>query len=339
MQRILVIQTAFIGDVILATPVLEKIHRHFPDAQLDFLLRKGNEGLLENHPFVHEVLVWDKSKSKYRNLISLIFSLRSRKYDLVVNLQRFLSTGFLTVFSGAKTTVGFDKNPLSFLFSHRLPHPIGDAKKSVHEVERNLSLIEKWTDNQFVPPRIYPSEQAFSKVFFPEKYICIAPAAVWFTKQYPFEKWLEFINKVGEDTSIFLLGGKQDRVFCEQLKQATAHPKVRNLAGELSFLESAALMKNARMNFVNDSGALHLASAMNAPVAAIFCSTVPAFGFTPLSDDAAILETEEKLSCRPCSLHGRKACPEGHFKCSNIPIERLVSRLSKKPSSVELTSY
>lgn len=330
MQRILVIQTAFIGDVILATPVLEKLHRHFPNAHIDFLLRKGNEGLLENHPFINEVLIWDKSKHKYRHLIAILFKVRSKQYDLVVNLQRFISTGLLTLFSGAKTTVGFDKNPLSPLFSHRLPHIFGNEQMLVHEVQRNLSLIEKWTDNQFIPPCIYPSEKAFNKVYFPEKYICIAPAAVWFTKQYPFERWLEFINRVGEDTTIFLLGGKQDKAFCERLKQAAAHPKVKNVAGEYSFLESAALMRHAAMNYVNDSGALHLASAVNAPVTAIFCSTVPAFGFTPLSDDATVLETEEKLSCRPCNLHGRKTCPEGHFKCSEIAVERLLSRLTEK---------
>ncbi len=104
---------------------------------------------------------------------------------------------------------------------------------------------------------------------------------------------------------------------------------VINVAGELSFLESAALIKNAVMNFVNDSAPMHLASAMNAPVTAIFCSTVPSFGFGPLSDRSVIVETKEKLDCRPCGLHGFKACPKGHFKCAySIENEELVSSLS-----------
>jgi heptosyltransferase-2 len=74
-------------------------------------------------------------------------------------------------------------------------------------------------------------------------------------------------------------------------------------------------MSKAVRNYVNDSGPLHLASAMNAPVTAFFCSTVPSFGFGPLSDDSEIKETTEKLDCRPCGIHGFKTCPKGHFKC------------------------
>lgn len=70
------------------------------------------------------------------------------------------------------------------------------------------------------------------------------------------------------------------------------------------------------MNYVNDSAPMHLCSAVNAPVTAIYCSTIPEFGFGPLSDNSHILQTKEKLSCRPCGLHGFKSCPEKHFKCA-----------------------
>ena len=79
------------------------------------------------------------------------------------------------------------------------------------------------------------------------------------------------------------------------------------------------------MTFTNDSAPLHFASAVNAPVTAIFCSTIPEFGFGPLSDVAHTIETEEKLLCRPCGLHGKKACPQGHFKCADIEIEKIIA--------------
>ncbi|MBI5914091.1 MAG: glycosyltransferase family 9 protein [Bacteroidetes bacterium] len=327
LKKILVVQTAFIGDVVLATAVLEKLRLHFPAAKVDFLLRKGNESLLDNHPYLNGVLVWDKKHRKYGNLFRLIFKVRRNRYDLVVNLQRFFSTGFLTAFSGAKTTVGFDKNLLSFLFKHRVPHGISNGEKPIHEVERNLSLIVQWTDNQFVKPKIYPSKVDFEKVHFPEKHITISPASVWFTKQFPAEKWLVLMNGVGEGTTIFLLGGKGDVGLCGWLKNQSSHKKIEVKAGKLSFLESAALMQRAAMNFVNDSAPLHLASAVNAHVTAVFCSTVPRFGFGPLSDDATVLETEENLRCRPCGLHGKKACPEGHFRCAEIDVQRLLAKL------------
>ena len=101
-----------------------------------------------------------------------------------------------------------------------------------------------------------------------------------------------------------------------------------NLAGKLSFLESAALMRDAAMNYVNDSAAQHIASSVNAKITAIFCSTIPDFGFGPLSDDSVIIEAQEKLDCKPCGLHGHKTCPKGHFKCAlNIDTKELLNRL------------
>jgi heptosyltransferase-2 len=99
------------------------------------------------------------------------------------------------------------------------------------------------------------------------------------------------------------------------------------MAGKLSLLESAAIMAGARMNFVNDSAPMHLASAVNAPVTAVFCSTVPAFGFGPLSDNAFIAETTIPLDCRPCGLHGYTVCPKGHFKCAEIEIHTLTGKV------------
>jgi heptosyltransferase II len=328
MKKILVIQTAFIGDVILATAVVEKLHLHFPSAHIDFLLRKGNENVLEGHPFIHELLIWDKSSFKFKNLLKLIRTIRKNKYDHVFNLQRFLSSGLLTVFSGAKVTVGFTKNPLSFIFSKAVSHIIGtNQAEMIHEVERNLGLVEKWTDKQLVKPKIYPFPSDFEKVKITEKYLTISPASIWFTKQYPVEKWVSFIDRVGEDAEIFLLGGKSDVEICRMIQRQTKHSKVRILAGQLSLKESAAVMKGAIMNYCNDSAPLHLASAVNAPVTAIFCSTLPAFGFTPLSERAFVVETKQPLPCRPCGLHGKKACPEGHFKCSDIEVEQLLAKL------------
>lgn len=325
MKKILLIQTAFLGDVVLATALVEKLHAHVPEAAIDFLLRKGNEGILEGHPFIHEVLKWDKKNRKYRSLFHLFTTIRARHYDLVVNLQRYFSTGFLTAFSGATTTTGFHKNPLSFLFSHRLPHVIGTPERPVHEVERCLSLISWCTDERFVKPRIYPPESLIKPHFDQEKYITIAPASVWMTKQWPLEKWISLINRIGERTGVLLLGGKEDLPLCEKIQSLSQHSAVQNLAGKLSLLESAALMKGAMMNFVNDSAPLHLASAVNAPVTAIFCSTVPAFGFTPLSENSTVIETQLQLPCRPCGLHGKHACPEAHFKCSEIDVQRLLA--------------
>jgi len=316
LNKILIIQTAFIGDVILATALIEKLVAFYPDSKIDFLLRKGNEGLLENHPKLNEVLIWDKKVDKYSNLKVLSKSINRTKYDAVINLQRFASSGMLTAFSGAPIKIGFKKNPLSFLFTHAVEH---DIESGLHEVERNQKLIEIYTDSVSEKPRLYPSNNDYESVqpYKTEKYVCVAPSSVWFTKQLPKDKWIELIKKIKDDHIIYLLGAPSDIELCENIHSQTKSKKVVVLAGKLSFLQSAALMQQAEMNYVNDSAPLHIASAMNAPVTAYFCSTLPRFGFRPLSEKSIVVEIDYSLSCRPCGLHGKKECPEGHFKCGN----------------------
>jgi ADP-heptose:LPS heptosyltransferase len=317
LQKFLIIQTAFIGDVVLATPLIEKIHAFFPDAQIDFLLRKGNETLLQGHPYLHRLLIWDKKKNKQRNLFQILKEIRKIKYDKVINVQRFFATGLLTSLSAASETIGFNKNPLSFLFTKKIKHEVG-GEKSIHETARNLLLIEAFTDGQMNRPKLYPTTQdfAFIKPFCSGKFITVSPASVWYTKQYPASQWISFLQQLPETVSVFLLGGSGDKALCAEIKDACIKHNITILAGTLSFLQSAALMSQAEMNYVNDSAPMHFASAMNAPVTAVYCSTIPEFGFGPLSDNRHLIEVQEKLYCRPCGLHGFKACPEGHFRCA-----------------------
>ncbi|MDX2173640.1 MAG: glycosyltransferase family 9 protein [Bacteroidota bacterium] len=314
-KNILVIQTAFIGDAILAASLLEKLHHCFPQVQLSILVRKGNESIFSNHPFLKEVLVWNKTTSKYVNLYKLLFKIRKSKFDCVVNCHRFASSGLLTAFSGARHKTGYIQTPFSFLFDTTVKHIIGNGS---HEVERYNQLIEDFTNKEVFKPKLYPSVQDFEKVksFKQTHYFCFAPASVWFTKQLGKNKWIELSNKLSGSGTIYLLGSSADEELCESIKSESNNKNIVNLAGKINLLQSCALMKDAEMNYVNDSAPLHLASAMNAPVKAFFCSTVPAFGFTPLSDNREIIEVLN-LDCRPCGLHGHKACPKGHFKCSN----------------------
>lgn len=319
-MKFLVIQTAFIGDVVLATPLVEKLKRFYPGAHIDFLLRKGNERLLTGHPHIRRIWVWDKKRAKYPGLLALGRQLRAEQYDEVFNCQRFAAAGLLTAFSGAQRTTGFRKNPFSFLFSRRVPHLFGTKEHPVHEVQRNLSLIEHRTDDSFEMPRLYPSNADYARArdlgARAGRYVCLAPTSVWFTKQYPAHKWVELIALLPADCTVFVLGSPEDAMACGAIVAASGRQQIKNLAGQLSLLESAALMQGAAMNYVNDSAPMHLASAVDAPVAAVFCSTTPLFGFTPLSKQGHVIETNTPLACRPCGLHGRASCPKGHFACA-----------------------
>ena len=332
MQKILVIQTAFIGDVVLATGILEKLHQYVPSAEITILVRKGNETLFTNHPFLHEVLIWHKKENKYKHLFQLLSTIRNNRYDKVINLQRYAATGFLTAFSNASVTIGFDKNPFSFLFSKKIQHTFtGNNEKVLHEIERNHLLIQAITDAHAAKPKLYPSEadEAVVAQYQTKPYLCIAPASVWFTKQFPTDKWISLIEQVPTTFNIFLIGGPADSELCSTIVAAKVHPNVVSLAGKLNFLQSAALQKGATMNYVNDSAPMHFASSVNAPVTAVYCSTIVGFGYGPLSDKSFVVEVAETLSCRPCGLHGKKACPLEHFNCANkITNEQLLLVIS-----------
>jgi heptosyltransferase-2 len=322
MQKFLIIQTAFLGDVLLATPVATELKRLFPTAQVDFLVRRGNEGILANHPAIQTVLILDKSKGKIAELKRLIPVVRNEKYDCVINLHRFASSGIITALSGAKEKIGFQKNPLSFTYQRKLKHTIGDH---THEVSRNLSCIAHLGAQSMVRPSVFPSTQNYERIaaYNQGNYFVLAPASVWFTKQLPQAKWVELANRLKEKGTVYLVGAPTDFELCQSIVQEANLPDTSTLAGKLNLLDSCALFAGAQRCFVNDSGPLHMASAVNAPTTAFFCATVPAFGFGPLADDANVLETTEPLTCRPCGLHGGKTCPEGHFKCGQISLETI----------------
>lgn len=321
MQRFLLIQTAFLGDVILATPVVSELKRLYPDAAIDVLVRKGNEGILQNHPDIRTVFTFNKKEGKAGEMRRLIRLFRKERYDEAINLHRFGSSGMLTWLSGAKQKTGFDKNPFAFCYSVKVKHEIGTG---VHEVERNLQLIARHGAARKVRPAVYPGADDYAAVepLVHQPFYCLAPASVWFTKQLPEERWVELAKRLATAGTVYLVGGPADHDLCERIRTAAGLPETANIAGKLSLLQSCALFAKAARCYVNDSGPMHMASAVNAPTTAFFCATVPRFGFGPLSDDSEVRETDIPLSCRPCGLHGGKVCPEGHFKCGIIDINR-----------------
>ncbi|HLO90577.1 MAG: glycosyltransferase family 9 protein [Chloroflexota bacterium] len=328
LQRILIMQTASLGDVILSTSLAETLHKQYPSAMIDYLVKSPHELLFEGHPFINKVLVWEKDHRKYYNLINIIKTVRSRKYDAVINVQRFATSGLIAGLSGAPYRAGFKKNPLSFMLTHKAVHIISGE---THEIYRNGQLIKPLTDLKPELPKLYPTKADFESTekWKDRPYITISPASLYFTKQLPMHKWIEMIDNIPDEIPVMLIGSKHDIPLCEEIYMKCDEQHIINMAGRLSFLESAALMKDAMMNYVNDSAPQHLASAVNGNVTAIFLSTVPKFGFGPLSDNSYIVETNVPLACKPCGIHGHQQCPEGHFKCAEtISVSQLLLPLN-----------
>ena len=311
-MKFLVIQTSFLGDVILATAIAEKLHSIYPHGAIDFLVKFGNESVLKNNPNIRNVLVWDKKHDKYGNLIKLIGIVRKHEYEYVINLHRFGSSGLLTMLSGAPFTSGFHNNPFSFSYTHKYHHSVGNGE---HEIVRNQQLISFISDAQPALPAVYPSQLDFeaTKKYKDSPFVCIAPGSVWATKRLPIEKWVELCDRT--NLKIYTIGSSEESKLASEIISKSSNKFIVNLCGELTLLQTASLLKEAKMNYVNDSAPLHLCSAINAECTAFFCSTLPEFGFGPLGEKAIVVQTKEILECRPCGIHGRNTCPKGHFKC------------------------
>lgn len=328
MKKVLIIQTASIGDVVLSTPLLESFHA--AGWITDMMVKHSTADVFSNHPYIHNLWQWQKSERKYRNLFHLIKLIRKERYDVVINLQRFFSTGLVVMMSRAHKKIGFSKNPLSVFYSEKFPHTYGTIENPIHEIDRNLSLVT----NIIQPIRkvkLYPDSKDFDFIhsFANSPFVCLAPASLWATKTLPVETWSLVAKEISEQKKVYLIGSKDDISICNSIINAAGNANIINLAGKLSLLQTAALMSKAEMNFTNDSAPLHLASAMNAPVCAVFCSTVPEFGFGPLSDTKYIVQAKMALDCKPCGIHGHKTCPEQHFNCAKkITTEDLLKCLN-----------
>lgn len=334
-KTILIIQTAFIGDTILASQFARAVKEQYPNSKIHFFLRKGNESVIQGLPTIEKTWVWDKQGGKTKNLFKLISELRKLNFDLVFNLHRHFNSGLVTALMKSPIKVGFKQNPMSFAYTHKVNHQIPDPRHW-HEVQRNLELIQaiepafQIVDNsKNYKPELPLQQKNVDKVapFVTDDYFVVAPASVWFTKAWSEHKYRELTGELSKMGKVYFIGAPGDKELCDRIRDG--FPNTENLCGGLNLLESAALMKNARRVFVNDSAPLHLASCVNAKTTAIFCSTVPAFGYTPLADDSVVVDVGDELSCRPCGLHGYKACPLGHFKCAeNIEIKKVIATIS-----------
>lgn len=337
-KNILIIQTAFIGDTILASQFARAVKDKYPQAKIHFFLRKGNESVIQGLESIEKVWVWDKAGGKVRNLFRLIGELRTYKFDYVFNLHRHFNSGLIAALMKADLKIGFKQNPLSIFYGKKINHLIPHDHNGVlwHEVQRNLQLLEavdgnyKIQDNSKVyKPELPLKPKNFDKVapFINGDYFVVAPASVWFTKAWSEGKYRELTLELSRLGRVLFIGAPTDKDLCDRIRSGI--PNTENLCGQLNLLDSAALMKTAKRVFVNDSAPLHLASCVNAKTTAIFCSTVPAFGYTPLADDSVVVDVGNSLECRPCGLHGYKACPLGHFKCSqDIQIQKVISTIN-----------
>ncbi len=316
MKKILVIQTAFLGDVILSTPFFRALAQVFPDAQVDALFVPQTKIVFRDSPAVRRVWTLDKSTAlrKTAGLIRLGRDLRAERYDAAFSLQLHATSSFLMAAAGIRTRVGFRRQK-------GLTHPVAPPK-GLHMRLRYLTLLSPFTDRTFdgrTELRWSAAEDSAAEaVIAPLRraggaLVGLAPGSVWPTKRWPQTHYAALASILSaEGMNLLAVGGPEDRSLCASVLDGTGSRSV-NCAGALSVLESAALLSKLDVLVTNDSAPLHMADAVGTDVIALFGPTVRRFGCAPWRPGDEILERD--LACRPCSRHGGRRCPERHFRC------------------------
>ncbi|MBE8401448.1 glycosyltransferase family 9 protein [Leptospira borgpetersenii] len=319
-EKILLVQTAFLGDLILTTSFFREVKRKYRNSHLTVVVNKGTESVLEANPYINRLIPLDKKEFK-RSLwkfFCFLWSLRKERYTLCI-LPHFSFRSTLIGFaSRAKVRIGYESAGFSFLLTKKVPRSI----RGMHEVEKLFSLLydrEEYTKIQKRPELFWYEESVFRvRVLMrenglePGNYVLLAPSSVWETKRMPASKFRVLGERLAKESGrkVVLIGSKADIELCEEVGAGYGI----NFAGKTDLPELSFLVSKAALVISNDSSPIHFASAFNIPTLAVFGATIPDFGYTPLADSFFISEIQG-LYCRPCGIHGGKVCPEGHFRC------------------------
>jgi len=309
-SRVVVIQTAFLGDVVLTTGLLSYLaERHGP---VDVVTTHGAAPLLETHPAVRRVVSYDKRGAERGNsgFWKKAGELRRERYARAYLPHRSLRSAALAFGAGIPERIGFAGAAGSFSYTRSIPRP-----PTGHEAERILALAEPPGGSRAkISLGLTDADRAEAGVWLEahqvtEPFVAVAPGSIWGTKRWP--GYAELLSRL--EHPIVVVGGSEDRELADDLVRA-APERIHAAAGALSLRGSAALLARAALLVSNDSAPLHLATAVGTRVVAIFGPTVPEFGFGPRGDTDRIVELAN-LACRPCSLHGPAVCPLGHHRC------------------------
>jgi heptosyltransferase-2 len=322
MKRVLVAQTAFLGDVVLAQPLWAAVKRRWPDAEVDVLMQPQWAPLFAADPAIHETLTFDKRGRDrgFTGLLRLAAQLRARHYDAALCPHPSFRSGLLLRLAGIPQRLGFDDSAGRFFHT-----TIVRRDRAVHEVDRALSLLAAFEPAAEKParePRLVldpaltaAADSLLAKWDIPidRPFACAHPGSVWATKRWLPEGFAEALSGLADaGQTPVVIGGPAD-IELANLVQDRCRTLPVNLAGRLSLPELALLLSRAAVLITNDSGPMHVAGALGTPVVAIFGSTVPALGYGPVGSPSRVVEVA--LQCRPCGPHGFKKCPLGHFNC------------------------
>ncbi len=315
-MRVLITQTAFLGDVVILTALIRECYSTFEKPIIDVLVCPPADQLLKNNPYVENIIVFDKKKQKLKNFFRVLKTIRKKNYDLSLNAHSSFTTVLFSAMAGITERAGFDRRLSRFLLTKRIPFVEGKQR-----VFKNLDLLKPFGNKEMsYQTELYPTQaddetakELMSKLDKSKQCVVLFPGSVWNTKRWLKDYYVELVKLIAvEDINILFSGSNGEYALCEEIIDL-AGIDCLNLAGKCSLLETAAVIAETDAVVCNDSGALHIANAMQTDAVVFFGPTVKKLGYFPLGKKDIVLEAD--LDCRPCGLHGSKECPLGHHNC------------------------
>ena len=326
-MKLLLVQTSWLGDTILSTPVIAGIKSIYPDAELWIMTTRLSADLVKRDPLLAGNIIYDKRgrDSGVSGFLRTCRRVRDQQFQRAYSLHKSYRTALLLWHSRIPVRIGFENARLEFLYHLRKPRP-----KSEHDVIRNLSILSGESPVETLskslrlfPPGTEEAPELVTEILNDNRdYVIMVPGSAWATKMWPWEGYRQVAAHLRrQQLPVVLLGAAAEVPVAERVARGL---DVINLAGKTSISEAMLMVSRSRLMVCNDSMALHLASAFRIPTVAIFCSTSPEFGFGPWQNRAIVVQRED-LSCKPCGPHGFKRCPNDTQACmQDLPASRVI---------------
>lgn len=330
-KRILVIRLDRIGDVVLSTPVVQELRQHFPHAFVAMMVRPPCRELIEGHPSLDEVIVYDKEGRERGVLGTIRFALRLRRYefDTALVLHPSNRSHWVPWLAAIPTRIGYRRKS-AWLLTHRLPHRKQEGRR--HEAAYTLELLQPFGITPVVPkPLIVVREAAGRQVEAmlaaasiqpTDRLVGVHPSASCISKRWMPERFAQVADRLAAEhgVRICLVAGDEDARYADQVVQAMQQP-VTNFAGRLSLGQLAALLQRCRLLISNDSGPVHIAAAVGTPVVDIFGRNQAGLSpqrWGPLGEGHVILHKE--VGCVTCLAH---ECDINFLCLSTLQVEEV----------------
>ncbi len=319
LKNIIIIRLSSLGDIVMTSPVFEVLKKNYPESKITFISSKQFSGLMEANPHIDSIIYADlKDEHKDKNgLLRFIKdnNLQDSEFDLLIDLHFNLRSRFLSSKIKSKRKVHWSSDSLKrrLYVAFHIPfniHPVTyryleTIAKFIGEKDFSGFSYTHYADSDIM-------ERILSNYPQLKDAILVLPGSQWFTKMYPKKYFIDLL-KMFQNEQIYILGGPEEKELCDEI---ASEINSKSFASHFSLSELNSVISVAKAVITNDSGPMHISVGLGVPTIAFFGSTTRGLGFMPDHEDSLVIE-DEKLSCRPCSLHGRVICPKKHFKCMN----------------------